>query len=131
MTLLVELVAKTPPLSPEKERECFHLPPGFEAQLVAAEPDIQKPMNLAFDAKGRLWVTGSIEYPFPAKGRGRDTGGDERRCSIGCEPSIGCGDGCGGNWSDPDLGACGCARTVTAVVVPSSALSGLPAVWPA
>src|SRR5262249_46883210 len=60
------------PLSPEKEREAFTLPDGFEIQLVASEPDIQKPMNLAFDARGRLWVTGSVEYPFPARGEGRD-----------------------------------------------------------
>jgi len=33
---------------------------------VVAEPDINKPMNLAFDTKGRLWVTSSREYPFPA-----------------------------------------------------------------
>src|SRR5690606_14271649 len=30
--------------------------------------------NMAFDARGRLWVAGSNEYPFPAKpGEGRDT----------------------------------------------------------
>jgi putative heme-binding domain-containing protein len=52
--------------TPEEERRSFHVPPGFEVQLVAAEPDIQKPMNLAFDARGRLWVSGSTEYPFPA-----------------------------------------------------------------
>jgi len=44
----------------------FKLPPGFEIQLVASEPEIQKPMNLAFDNRGRLWVTHSIEYPFAA-----------------------------------------------------------------
>ncbi len=59
--------------SPEQEQKRFHLPPGFEIQLVAAEPDIHKPMNLAFDAKGRLWVTSSLEYPFAAKGAPRDT----------------------------------------------------------
>ncbi len=52
--------------TPEEERRSFHVPPGFEVQLVAAEPEIQKPMNLAFDARGRLWVSGSTEYPFPA-----------------------------------------------------------------
>lgn len=56
-----------PPSTPEQERVMFHLPPGFEIQLVAAEPAIQKPMNLAFDAAGRLWVTGSEMYPWPAK----------------------------------------------------------------
>ncbi len=56
------------------EQKLLRLPPGFEAQLVAAEPDIQKPINLAFDAKGRLWVTCTVEYPFPAaEGKGRDT----------------------------------------------------------
>ncbi len=44
----------------------FHLPPGFEIQLVAAEPEIQKPLNLTFDAAGRLWITGSEMYPWPA-----------------------------------------------------------------
>jgi putative heme-binding domain-containing protein len=70
-----DLVARTDPLTPDQERARFHVPPGFEVQLVAAEPDIQKPLNLAFDARGRLWVTGSVEYPFPAPaGRGgRDT----------------------------------------------------------
>jgi putative heme-binding domain-containing protein len=59
-------VAPTDPLTPAEEQKQFKLPAGFEIQLVAAEPDIQKPMNLAFDAKGRLWVTHSIEYPFAA-----------------------------------------------------------------
>ncbi len=66
-------IAPTPPRSPEDERKCFTLPPGFEAQLVACEPDIRKPINIAFDASGRLWVTQSTEYPFPAPpGKGRD-----------------------------------------------------------
>ncbi|HVY68464.1 MAG TPA: PVC-type heme-binding CxxCH protein, partial [Verrucomicrobiae bacterium] len=60
-----ENVRTTDPVSPEQERKGFHLPPGFEIQLVAAEPDLRKPMNMAFDGKGRLWVTESREYPFP------------------------------------------------------------------
>lgn len=59
-------VAETDPLPPQEQRAKFKLPPGFEIQLVAAEPYIQKPMNLAFDSQGRLWVTHSIEYPFAA-----------------------------------------------------------------
>ena len=62
-----DLVAKTEHRSPADSRKAFNLPPGFEIQLVAAEPDINKPMNIAFDAKGRLWVTSTIEYPYPAK----------------------------------------------------------------
>ena len=68
------LIAPSEALTPEQEKSKFHLPPGWEAQLVAAEPDIAKPMNIAFDAQGRLWVTDSVEYPFAAKeGQGRDT----------------------------------------------------------
>ncbi len=33
-----ELVRPTEPLTPEQERAAFILPPGFEMQLVAAEP---------------------------------------------------------------------------------------------
>ena len=61
-----ENIRKTEPLTPEQELRSFHVPPGFEVQLVAAEPDIGKVMNLAFDVRGRLWVTESREYPFPA-----------------------------------------------------------------
>jgi putative membrane-bound dehydrogenase-like protein len=59
-------VVETDPLPPQEQRATFRLPPGFEIQLVAAEPTIQKPMNMAFDARGRLWVTHSVEYPFAA-----------------------------------------------------------------
>lgn len=59
------LVVETPPLTPAEQAEKFHLQPGFEIQLVASEPDINKPMNMEFDARGRLWVTHSKEYPFP------------------------------------------------------------------
>jgi putative heme-binding domain-containing protein len=59
-------VAPTEALTPEEERAKFKLPLGFEIQLVASEPEIQKPMNLAFDTRGRLWVTHSVEYPFAA-----------------------------------------------------------------
>lgn len=61
-----DLVAKTEALAPDQERAKFRLPEGFEAQLVASEPDIHKPMNLAFDDQGRLWVTDTLEYPYPA-----------------------------------------------------------------
>ena len=59
-------VADTDPLRPEDEKKAFHVPEGFEVQLVAAEPDIHKPLNIAFDDRGRLWVTETVEYPFAA-----------------------------------------------------------------
>ncbi|MGI8966994.1 MAG: PVC-type heme-binding CxxCH protein, partial [Limisphaerales bacterium] len=70
-----EIIRKTEPLTSEEEQKKFHLPPGFEIELVASEPEISKPMNIAFDAKGRLWLTQSREYPFPVlpvEKKGRD-----------------------------------------------------------
>ncbi|MEC8928832.1 MAG: PVC-type heme-binding CxxCH protein [Verrucomicrobiota bacterium] len=68
-------VRTTDPLTPAAEQKTFILPAGFKIQLFAAEPQINKPMNMAFDARGRLWVTSTLEYPFPVKPgtKGRDS----------------------------------------------------------
>lgn len=65
-----QLIAPTDPLPPQQQREMFHLPPGFEIQLIVAEDDIGQPMNLKFDASGRLWITSSVTYPYPTEGEG-------------------------------------------------------------
>ena len=61
-----EGVRSTPWLRPEEQQKKFRLPPGFQIQLVASEPDLIKPMNMAFDARGRIWVTVTREYPYAA-----------------------------------------------------------------
>lgn len=66
-------VRDTEPLTPAEQRRRFRLPPGFEIEVFAAEPDIGKPINIAFDSKSRLWVTQSSEYPYAAEpGEGAD-----------------------------------------------------------
>lgn len=60
------LIRETEAFTPEAERAALHVPPGFEVQLFAAEPQINKPINLAFDGKGRLWVSSTVEYPYAA-----------------------------------------------------------------
>ncbi|MBX3440704.1 MAG: hypothetical protein KF861_24650, partial [Planctomycetaceae bacterium] len=65
-----QLVAPTEALPPEEQRQQFHLPPGFEIQLIVSEDAIGQPMNLNFDAAGRLWITSSITYPYPTEGEG-------------------------------------------------------------
>ena len=69
------LVRKANPLSPEESLKAFAVPDGFEMELVAASPDIGQPMNIAFDKRGRLWVSSTLEYPYPAPPdrKGRDT----------------------------------------------------------
>src|SRR5688572_7094057 len=68
-----EHIRPTEARTPEEERLGFKLPEGFEVSLYASEPDIGKPINIAFDAAGRMWVTQSFEYPFAAApGQGDD-----------------------------------------------------------
>jgi putative heme-binding domain-containing protein len=53
-------------LAPEKFIETCTVPPGFEVQLFADErqfPELANPVQLAFDARGRLWVSTMPSYP--------------------------------------------------------------------
>ncbi len=76
------LVRETDPLSPADEQKALHVPDGFEIQLFAAEPLINKPINLATDARGRLWVSSTVEYPYAAtKDRWSDDQGTRVRDS--------------------------------------------------
>ncbi len=61
-------VAPTDPLPAHEQQKMFHLPPEFEIQLIVDEPSIGQPMNLNFDAAGKLWITHSVEYPYPVDG---------------------------------------------------------------
>src|SRR5690242_13214454 len=45
-----------PLLSPEEEASTFNLPPGFRAEVVAAEPMVEHPVAMAFDPDGQLFV---------------------------------------------------------------------------
>ena len=59
-------VRSTDARTPDNELSGFHLPDGFRAQLFVSEPQIAKPLNMAFDVRGRLWITQTYEYPKPA-----------------------------------------------------------------
>ncbi|MBI3880500.1 MAG: c-type cytochrome [Verrucomicrobia bacterium] len=51
------------PLMPAAEAAAkMQLPPGFKATVFAAEPDVQNPIALAWDARGRLWVAENYTY---------------------------------------------------------------------
>jgi putative membrane-bound dehydrogenase-like protein len=76
-----------PPLSPQQARAAFRVSPGLRVELVAAEPDIESPVAVAFDEDGRLWVVEMRDYPNgpvpgqPPEGRIRvleDRDGDGR-----------------------------------------------------
>lgn len=38
------------------------LPPGFAATVYAAEPEVQQPIGMNFDSRGRLWVAENYTY---------------------------------------------------------------------
>src|SRR5437870_2355982 len=52
-----------PDPDPEIERRTFQVADGFEVNLFAADPLLAKPIQMNFDAAGRLWVASSEVYP--------------------------------------------------------------------
>ncbi len=58
--------------SPEESMKTFVLPEGYEVNLFASEiefPDLENPVAMVFDAKGRLWVTTMPTYPMYLPGQ--------------------------------------------------------------
>ena len=45
-----------------KAAASFRVPEGFHVQVFAAEPDVQNPIGLAWDGRGRLWVAENYTY---------------------------------------------------------------------
>lgn len=45
----------------------FRMPPGFKVQVFAAEPDVQNPIAMTWDRKGRIWVAENYTYAERAK----------------------------------------------------------------
>jgi len=61
--LFAQSTAKVPDPDPELERKSFEVADGFEVNLFAADPLLAKPIQMNFDARGRLWVACSESYP--------------------------------------------------------------------
>jgi putative membrane-bound dehydrogenase-like protein len=51
------------PLTPQQVQAAFRVAPGLRVELVAAEPEIESPVAMAFDEDGRLWVVEMRDYP--------------------------------------------------------------------
>ena len=64
----------TLPLTPEESLEKIHVSPGFEVQLVAAEPLVLDPVAIDWDASGRLWAVEMADYPLGMDGKGEPGG---------------------------------------------------------
>ncbi len=55
------------PMPPQAALAALHVPEGFKAELFAAEPEVQNPVALAWDHRGRLWVAENYTYAERAK----------------------------------------------------------------
>lgn len=53
---------KGAPMPAEEAAATMQLPHGFKCVVFAAEPDVQQPIAMAWDAKGRLWVAENYTY---------------------------------------------------------------------
>jgi mono/diheme cytochrome c family protein len=61
-----------PVLSPEEALSAFRIAPGFEIELVAAEPLVDTPVAMAWDEYGRLYVVEMRGYMRDAYGTDSD-----------------------------------------------------------
>lgn len=62
------------PIEPAESMKHMQLPGKFEPRLFAAEPDIAKPIAMAWDHRGRLWLAETVDYPnnLQSPGEGHD-----------------------------------------------------------
>ncbi len=66
------VIPSAPPLSPADAVKTLHVPPGFRVELVASDPMIQTPVEIEFDADGRMFVLEMRGYMPNAEGKGED-----------------------------------------------------------
>jgi len=63
------------PIAASESLKHLVVPKGFHAELFASEPELGgKPICMAWDERGRLWVAETVDYPnqLQAEGKGRD-----------------------------------------------------------
>src|ERR1043166_652049 len=77
------------PTAPDKESTKLELHPDFNIQLVAAEPLVNKVINVDWDPSGRMWVAETPEYPNGRRGLRPDQAGVEWKDHGGLVPEVG------------------------------------------
>ncbi len=68
----VHLIPPAPVLTPEEALKSFQVKPGFRVEIVAAEPLVNTPVAMQFDAEGRIWVVEMSGYMPNPDGTGED-----------------------------------------------------------
>ena len=64
-SLAAEGFPRVPPTPPEKAEATFETLHGFRMELIAAEPLVASPVDLAYDEDGRAYVVEMRDYPYP------------------------------------------------------------------
>ena len=62
------------PTTAEQAVASIEIAPGYEVELVAAEPLVQDPVDFDWGADGRLWVVEMADYPHGIDGKGTPGG---------------------------------------------------------
>lgn len=68
------------PLEPKESVKYTQVPADFELQLFAAEPDVAKPIYMAWDERGRAWVIEALDYPHGLVDEGQPGKADVKIC---------------------------------------------------
>ena len=82
-TSLAAQLSQAPPYPPAETLQHFRLEPGFRIELMASEPDVQSPIAMDIDERGRWFVVEMPGYPLDRRPTGRvklleDLNGDGR-----------------------------------------------------
>jgi putative membrane-bound dehydrogenase-like protein len=56
---------RVPPTEPDRAEATFEVLHGFRMELVAAEPLVASPVDVAYDEDGRAYVVEMRDYPYP------------------------------------------------------------------
>ena len=73
-TVLLIGQSQPPALSPEASLKAMQPRPGFQVELIAAEPLLQSPVAFNFGPDGKLWVVEMGDYPLGLDGKGKPGG---------------------------------------------------------
>ncbi len=68
------------PLDPKDSMRYTQVPADFALQLFAAEPDVVKPISMAWDERGRAWVVEARDYPHGLVEEGQPGKADIKIC---------------------------------------------------
>ncbi len=59
------------PRTAQQALESIRVPSGYTVELMASEPLVDDPVNIAFGHDGRVWVAEMSDYPLGCEGGGR------------------------------------------------------------